>query len=366
MKTNIIRLIALALLLCALPSCAVAAPAPAPKTPKAAWVRVSVMQPNSTIRQGFTQNTSIEAIQRVVLYPRVTGRLEKLAVTKGDTVARGDLIAQLEHGEQNAQIRSAQADVERTRAEMSNARIELERYQRLNKEGFSTLQVLDSKDTSYRSAKAQYDAAQSELTRLTVTRDEYIISASIDGTVLNDYSLAPGAMLSTSTPVVELADLTTLKANFSIPEKRFYTVRPGMDVLLQLDAIPGEEFRAKVVRVDDYVDPQSRTAGVEARLKNSSTGNRFRPGMFGRVFVIEREVTDAYVVPMNALRHPRATTADNELTLRVGDVAKIVKVKTGIRQGVDVQITEGLAPGDQVITFGGNALIDGDPVELLQ
>lgn len=331
---------------------------------KTAYVRILNVTP-IMMRAGFEQNTSIEAIQRVVIYPLVTGRLRDMLVAKGTKVKKGDKLAVLIHDEQNAQVESAKADVEKTKAEFSNAKIELERYQRLKKEGFSTQQELDSKDTTYRSAKAEYDSAKSELKRLTVNRDYYTILASIDGTVLNDYSLTPGAMLSTSTPVVELANLETLKATFSVPESRFYTIHPGMYVTLRLDAIPKEEFRARIVRIDDYVDTETRTAGVEARLKNSSTGNRLRPGMFGRAFVIEQEVPDALVVPTSALRIQRAKDDNNELALYEDGLVNVVKVKTGISYGMNVQIVSGIKAGDKVITFGGNALKSGDPVQLM-
>ena len=334
--------------------------------PKHAFVRVIEMKSDTTIREGFTQNTSLEALERVVLYPRVTGRLQKMSVAKGQQVKKGQQVAVLAHDEQNAQVNAAQAAVERTRAEWSNAQIELQRYKRLKNEGFSTQQLLDSKDTAFRSAKAQYDAARSDLTRLTVTRNEYFINASIDGTVLNDYSLVPGAMLSASTPVAELANLKTLKAIFRVPESRFYSVKPGMSVLLTLDALPKDQFRAQIVRVDDYVDPQSRTAGVEARIQNETTGNRLRPGMFGRAFIIEKEELGAYVVPLGALRKPRTDSNENELALYDNGKIKLINVTTGIVQGVSIEVKEGLKDGDRVVTFGGNALKDGDEVQLMQ
>ena len=139
-----------------------------------------------------------------------------------------------------------------------------------------------------------------------------------------------------------------------------------MFVLLTLDALPKEQFRAQIVRVDDYVDPQSRTAGVEAQLQNETTGNRLRPGMFGRAFIIEKEELGAFVVPLAALRKSRTDSGDNELALYVDGKIKVVKVKTGIVQGVSVEIREGLKNGDQVVVFGGNALKDGDSAQLMQ
>ena len=121
---------------------------------------------DSVIRDSIVQNMSLEAVDRVQLLPRVTGRLEKLFVKQGSRVTRGQTVATLEHEQQDALIgssgaeaASAHADSERARAEMENARTNLERYARLMKEGFSTQQQYDSIETAYASAKATYSAS---------------------------------------------------------------------------------------------------------------------------------------------------------------------------------------------------------------
>ena len=88
--------------------------------------------------------------------------------------------------------------------------------------------------------------------------------------------------------------------------------------------------------------------------------------MFGRAFIIEKEELGAFVVPLGALRKSRTDSGDNELALYVDGKIKVVKVKTGIVQGVSVEIREGLKNGDQVVVFGGNALKDGDSAQLMQ
>lgn len=340
-----------------------------------AFVRVEPASATATIRETISQNTSIEAIDRVRMTPRVTGRLEKMHVKPGDSVRAGDLVATLEHAQQDALIGSteasvvsARADTERARAEMANAKTDLDRYERLVKEGFSTQQQYDAIKTKYASARASFTAAearerqaQAELGRVRSTRGDYIMYSPLDGTVLTDHSLTPGEMISPSSPIVDIADLRRLKATLKIPEVKIFAVEPGMDVILKFDALPEEEFHGAVSRIDSFVDPSTRTSAVEIELDNEAAGGRLRPGMFGTASIIEREHANAIVVPEGALV---AIDGGSALFIEDGGIARMRKVETGARQGGGVQITDGVADGDRVIVFGGANLRDGDRVEV--
>ena len=340
-----------------------------------AYVKVETIVSNKTIQLSIVQNMSIEAVNRVNLLPRVTGRLDKLHVKRGDSVKTGQILATLEHTQQNAQIEAAVAnlassvaDAERAKAEMMNAKTNLDRYERLVKEGFSTQQQYDSIATTYFSAKANYNASlakqrqlSSELNRTRSTCGDYIITSPLNGIVLNDYSLAPGAMISPSTPVMDIADLTQLKATLKIPESKIFIVQEGMFVTLTFDALPKKEFKAKVTKIDQYVDPDTRISNVEIAMNNKDTEMSLSPGMIGRASIIDEEKKNAIVVPESAI-HEREN--DFYVWVVINDKAVLRTVKTGIKQNSDVQITEGLKPGEKVIIFGGNNLKNGDSVKI--
>ena len=340
-----------------------------------AMVQVQKIAADSVIRDSIVQNTSLEAVERVQVLPRVTGRLEQLCVKQGARVVKGQTIATLEHAQQDAligstraSVASAHADSERARAEMSNAKTNVERYGRLLKEGFSTQQQYDSINTAYESAKASYSAAlarehaaQADLGRVQSARGDYIMTAPISGVVLNDYSLTTGAMISPSSPVADVADLRWLKATLKVPEASLFAVKKGMSVRLRLDALPTEEFEGRVSRIDQYVDPQTRTAAVEIVLDNGKTGGRLLPGMFGQASVITRECRNAIVLPESALH---SGSGGSYVLVAEQGRAKLKNVGTGIRENGKVQITKGLAAGDQVIVFGGNSLNGGEAVDV--
>lgn len=338
-----------------------------------AFVRVQIVAADKIVRDSIVQNMSIEAVNRVRMIPRVTGRLERLHVRQGEQVKEGQLVATLEHEQQNAligsteaQLASAKADTERARAEMMNAKTNLDRYQRLVLEGFSTQQQYDAIETTYVSTRASHNAAAAkerqtaaELERVRSTRMDYIMRAPMNGTVLNDYSLAPGAMISPSSPIADIADLKRLKATLRVPEIKIFVVKPGMTVFLRFDALPNEEFPGSVTRIDPYVDPSTRTSAVEIELDNGTTGNRLRPGMFGQASIVEREFQNAVLLPRSALH---GTEGTQYVFVEEDGTAKERSVKAGLFQGNDVQITDGVSPGEKVIVFGGANLKDGEKV----
>lgn len=337
-------------------------------------VRTETLKADRTLSSRIVQNMQVDAVERVELLPRVTGRLLALHVKQGDRVKKGQVVATLEHEQQDAlilstiaQAASARADTEKARAEMLNAKTDLDRYSRLVKEGFSTQQQYDAIQTEYTSAEASYRAAlakerqyEAEEKRVKSEKNDYIIRAPIDGIVLNDYSLTAGAMISPSSPILDIADPRMLKATLRVPELKIFSVAVGMPVTLRFDALPGESFGGSVTRIDQYVDPATRTSSVEIVLDNEKqAGGRLRPGMFGQAAIVEKSFAGTLTVPEGAL-HASETglyvyvVADGKAAQR--------EVATGIQDGGRVQILGGLAEGDEVIIFGGNNLRDGEAV----
>lgn len=342
--------------------------------PTSVIVKTETVRPDKTIADKIIQNMSIDAEKRVELLPRVTGRLLSLSVKQGDFVWKGEQVATLEHDQQNAlilsteaQAASARADTEKARAQMLNAKTNLERYRRLEKEGFSTKQQLETMETEYTSAAASLRAAQAkerqyeaEASRVRSAKDDYIIRAPMDGVVLNDYSLTPGAMISPSSPILDIADLRKLKATLKVPESKIFIVTQGMPVRLQFDALPGETFEGGVTRIDQYVDPATRTSNVEIALDNEKqAGGRLRPGMFGQASIVEKEYRNVITVPEGALHS--SEKGYYVFVVRDGR-AEMREVETGVRENSRVQVKKGLISGDEVITFGGNNLNSGEEV----
>lgn len=355
---------------------ALAAALPSAFAGEPAIVSVTVVSPTGSLQNVIEQNVSLKSRQYVKLAPQIDGQLSVLHVHKGQTVAQGDLLAELDHQESDAALQSAKAAVaaaqaraEQARSQAANAKSELSRYQKLRESGFSTQQELEAKKTAWLSASSSEKAAaaavtqaQAQLAEQQVRRDKAFLKAPFSGTVLNDFDLAPGATVGKATPVVELSDLTHLKGTLSVPESRRYDIDLGEPVKVKVDALPNDVFSGKIAFISDSVDPNTRTVPVEVHLDATGSASRLRPGMFGRAQIILKSAENAFILPRSALTTDETGTW---VIVAADGVAHRKKVSTGMTSGDKVEITSGLEQGDQVITFGGSGLTEGQPVKIL-
>ena len=342
-----------------------------PPPPPPAAARVDVVSPavEPLLRQGFSASATLEALEDVVLVPKVSGKLKELRVSPGDRVRRGQVLAVLDHRDQDAQVGalSAQtavnrAGLEQARAELEQAQRERERYRKLLAEGYATKQELDTRVTTLQTAQAAYNRAvatvrqsQASLQAQQVNRSEFVILAPMDGVVLKDYDLAPGAILGVSSPVAEVAQIDTLKAVIQVPENQLPRVREGMTGFLTGEGFPGREVTGTVRRIDPYVDSSTRTARVEVQVPNKTLGYPIKPGMFAQVFLVEATAKDALTLPPTVIR-------DGGVFVVEDGKARRRAVTVGLVLPDRVQILSGVASGDRVVVGGGDALTDGDRV----
>lgn len=344
---------------------AVAEESPAVTEAAAAKVTVAVVRRAERLSQGFQSASTLEALEEVTLLPKVTGRLVGLRARQGDRVARGDVVAVLDHRDQDAQIAALKAQIAVAEAESAQAKVTLDdalrerdRYRKLLAEGFATQQELDSRETTYQSAQAAYRKTQASVAQQRanlktqeVQRSEYILTAPIDGTILDDYSLTEGTMVSTSTAVAKIGKIAVLKAVLQVPETRGGRLKEGMKALLSGDSFSG--VAGKILRIRPYVDTSTRTVQVEVAVDNGA--GRLKPGMFATVFLVEAEVDGALTLPVEALRSGSVFVVDD------GRIA-VRPVETGIEASGLVEIREGLSEGDLVVVTGASSLKEGDAV----
>jgi RND family efflux transporter MFP subunit len=164
-------------------------------------------------------------------------------------------------------------------------------------------------------------------------------------------------MVSPSTAVMHVARVDMLEAVIKAPQDRAVNFREGMKAELSVESFPGRTFYGKINTISPVVDPSTRTSTVKVVLENPD--GLLKPGMFAEVFIVEKEVRDAYVIPREAV----IITDDAKYVLTVsGDVVKRIDIEPGIETGQDLEVRKGLEEGDLVILSGGESLSDGDKV----
>jgi len=338
-------------------------------------VEVIELEKRVSFRRGYSESSTLDAVEEVIIYPKVSARLSEIKFSEGDSVKKGEVFAVLDHRDMDAQLESikaqisvAKAKLESAMANFKNAENERKRYRRLLNEGYATTQQLETKETAYLQArsevslsKATVEQYRAELQKQQVMLSEYFLESPMEGKVMEDYSHSAGNMITPSTPVLHIAQVDELKAVIKAPQVRAVLFHEGMDAELEVESLPDIKFKGKISMISPMVDSSSRTSTLEVSVENEE--GLLKPGMFSKVFIIEEEVEDAIVIPLEAV----VEESGQKFVFRVTEgVAHKVKIQPGIEMDRQLQVREGLNEGDLVIISGGNTLSEGDRVSVVE
>jgi membrane fusion protein (multidrug efflux system) len=295
---------------------------------------------------------SLRSRQSVVLRPEVSGRITHINFRDADRVRRGQLLVQLDDQLPLAQVKQAEA-------ELSIARANHRRNQELVEEKFIAQRAVDESAANLQVADAKLALARATLARLKIV-------APFDG-IAGIRNVSVGDYLKDGADIVNIEDLEAMYVDFRLPERFQTKVRPGQMALVDVDALPGRRFRALVQAIDPLLDANGRSVGVRGCIDNRQL--HLRPGMFARVTPVFGVRDDARMIPEEAI----VPQGGRQYVYKLVDgpdqdtrIAQRVEVKVGMRQPGKVEVTEGLVPGDTVVTAGQQRIQkDGTPVRVL-
>lgn len=301
---------------------------------------------------------TVRAEQTVMLRPEVSGRVVRIGFKDGQRVKRGQLLVQLDDLLQRAQLQQAEAQA-------SIARTNLQRSRELLAQNFVSQSAVDQNAAALDVAMAQVALAKAQLVRLA-------IMAPFDG-IAGISAVDVGDYLKDGADIVSLEDRSRLWVDFRLPERFAGATKPGLPVKITLDALPGLSFDGKVEALDSLIDANGRSLLVRSRIDKPAP--MLTSGMFARTRIVFAVRERAVMVPEEALvplggkqflfkavDGPASGAAD--LARPPTKVSQRMEAKLGARQAGKVEILEGVAPGDLVVTAGHQRLLRGDALPL--
>ena len=306
-----------------------------------------------TMRDDAETVGSLRSRRSVVLRPEISGRITQLNFSDGQRVRKGQLLVQLDD-------QLPRAQVQQSRAELSIARANHKRNQELVAQGFISQRSVDESAANLEVAEAKLALAEATAQRLRIVAP-FDGVAGIRGVNVGDY-LKDGA------DIVNVEDLDAVYVDFRLPERLQNKVKTGQTARVAFDALPGVQYSAVVLAINPQIDADGRSLAVRGCIDNRRL--QLRPGMFARVTAVFGERSDANVVPEEAIVPDGAAP----YVLRVvagpeegSQVAKRTPVRLGARTPGFVEVVEGLAPGDVVVTAGQQRLQrDGMAVRVVE
>lgn len=325
---------------------------PAPTTPQAQPVRVTVVGASATPARVVATGI-VGSREETRLSFKTGGVISRILVEAGASVRKGQLLAALDSTEIDAQLRQAEEN-------LGKARRDRERAEQLFKMGLLAQQPVQD-------ARTQLALAESALTSVRFNRQHASIVAPADGVVLQRLAeprelAAPGAPI-----LITSRDDLGWVLRVGLSDQDAVRVHPGDAAEVSLNAYPGRTLDARVHEVGAASDLRSGTVTATLQLP-ATTGVKYLAGQVGEARILASAGKDApsvLAVPLGAILEGNGRQADVYV---IGSDLKAMKrrVTLGSIHDASVEVVSGLQPGERVVSEGAAWLNAGMPVRILR
>jgi membrane fusion protein (multidrug efflux system) len=285
---------------------------------------------------------SLLAEEEVQLTAEVAGRIMHIGFEEGQRVEKGALLLKTDDEQLRAQLK-------KVTHQMALAYTQEKRLRELKAIEAVSQEELDRAITERMSLQADSALLGAQIARTS-------IFAPFSGTV-GLRSVSPGQYVTANTPIAKLVKTTPLKLEFAVPERHLHLIKAGGKVTFT--TADGKVRSAVIYAMQPGIDPSTRSGIIRARYANSE--NELVPGFFADVNVALDERKNALAVPTEAVIPELGKV---KLLLSKSGVVTPAYVTTGIRTADELEILDGLNPGDTVITSGMLQLRPGMPVSV--
>jgi membrane fusion protein (multidrug efflux system) len=287
---------------------------------------------------------STRASQVIDIKPKADGTIVEIVYEAGKRLEQGDVLFRLDDAIQKADLAEAQAS-------LAKAQQALKRGRTLKQSRVMATATLEDLEAARAAAQAQVDRAAQRLADRTI-RAPFAGTPSIRRVDL-------GAQVGSDTVLTRLENLSPMLVEFQVPEQFFSIARPGLTAEATTPAWPGKTFTATLSEVDTSIDPVSRTFRVRAQVPNETS--ELASGMFMRLS-LQLSSDGVVMIPEQSITMEEGTPF--VFVVRDGKVERR-DVQTGGREPGWVQITDGLALGEEIVVSGISKLRPGGAVKVV-
>jgi membrane fusion protein, multidrug efflux system len=317
----------------------------------------------------------VRALAEATLEARATGYLKSLAADLGDRVKEGELLAEIDAPDLDAELVRAQAaaalakqGVAKAENDVELARATLTRYEGLGQKGGVTQQDLDEKRSNaaqaavaLATAHANVTASEAEVARLATLQKFERVTAPFQG-VVTARDLDVGTLLPSGANgrvLFRIARTDVVRVFVDVPQGDATDVRIGAEAILTVRNHPGREFAGKIARTAGALDPATRTLRVQIDFENGD--GLLLPGMYGEARLKIARKRGRTTVPTSAVVFDAAGT--HVWLVKEGKTSRL-DVVLGIDFGTAIEVEQEIAGDADLVTNPGERLTEGGAVRV--
>lgn len=337
----------------------------------------------STISNSVTATGTVEPVVKVEVGTQVSGIIDRIYVDFNSEVKKGQLIAEMDKVNLQAELLSKEADLASSKTEYEYQQRNYARSKTLFEKQLISDTEYETATYNYEKAKSSYERNKADMTRVRRNLEYAIITSPIDGVVVNravEEGQTVAAGFSTPTLFTIANDLTQMRVIADVDEADIGQVEEGQNVKFAVDAYPNDIFEGKVTQVRLEATTTSNVVTYEVVISAYNPDLKLKPGLTANVTIYTLERPNVLTVPSKALRFlPDAellesmnltvTDADMEATpgkrivwQREGNTLKPKLVSVGTSSLSVVEVTDGLSDGEEIVlelSAAGPAMANG-------
>ncbi|AWX44739.1 Solvent efflux pump periplasmic linker SrpA [Flagellimonas maritima] len=290
--------------------------------------------------------------QNVLIYPEISGTLQRVYVKEGQKVSKGQLLASIDDGGLSSQLAQM-----KTQSEL--AKTTFERQKRLWEQNIgSEIQYLQAK-TTYEAQESAVKQMQSQVSKSTIRAP---FSGIIDDVIKDQGTVvAPGP----GSEVFRIVNLSNMYIEVEVPESHLPTVTVGKNVNVYFPVL-GDSVTTKVRQTGNFINPSNRSFTVEIPVPSSD--GRIKPNLTARVMINDYTNESAILIPQsivseNAAGQQYVYLVENDSVSSEAIATKKI-ITTGKTQGDYVEVLSGINNGDGVIDEGARSVKEGQKVRI--
>lgn len=290
--------------------------------------------------------------------PQVEGQVVRIFVKSGDRVKAGEALLQIDPMKQQATVSSQEASRAAQEANVALAKVSFERSKKLFEAGVIAKSEFDTAQSNYDASVAQLKALEEQVNTQRAELKYYAVAAPMDG-IVGDIPVRMGDRVQVTTLLTTVDEPGALEAYIYVPVDRSHTLRAGLPVKL-LDASGTLLANTTITFVSPQVDPDTQTVLAKAAVPNAQASLRVSQQVRAVVTWGQRQGATIPFLSINRINGQFfAFVSVNE---GKGTVARQKLLKIGDNVGNDVEVLDGIKPGDHLIVSGTQFLQDGVPV----